>query len=296
MTAARRTVLVTGASCEMCKRLVAKIDPRTHRIVGMTRNRSLLKGLPMEVVEGDVRDAAFVRRAASGSDMIIHAAAVTRSHRASDYFEVNTRGTANLVDAVTDERVRFVLISSRTAGPEGGAYAVSKLQAEEYLQARLRNWIIVRPSEIFGGSKLEGIDKLIADVWSKRIIACPVGLSDKLHPIHLDDAVGILHDLIFERWEPRQTYVINGDEGFTYYELVRQLRDRTGRKVWRVPIPRAAMFALARTLARLGLRGAIVPDQIPRLYSAKRTQHLGYPLTRIADYVASSTRGGPGHG
>lgn len=287
----RSTVLLTGASSELGRRLVQRIDRAKFRVVGMTRDRSRLSDTSIEVVEGDLRDAPFVEAAVRGVDLIIHAAAVTHSADAEEYFEVNLQGTVHLVDAARGiPGLGFVFISSRTAGPDSGAYGESKLRAEEYIEQRLESWKIIRPAEIYGSSKREGIDKLIDDVSGKTVVACPVGLASKLYPIHIEDAVRICHDLIFGDRPFRETYVVNGSEGFTYYELARLLRDRAKRRIWLVPIPRFAMLTL-QWLVERGLRVGIVPDQVPRLYCAKPVQDLGYPLSRLADHLDEGTDG-----
>ena len=223
--------------------------------------------------------------------MIIHAAAVTHSRDETDYFEVNFQGTVNLVNAAGwNPDLRFVFISSRTAGAHGGAYAESKLRAEKYIKQHLGNWTIVQPAEIYGSSKRDGIDKLMEDVLSKRVIPCPVGLSSKLYPIHIDDAVNIMYDLVFRGSQLGQTFVVNGSEGFSYYELARYLRDRTVRWTWLVPIPRFAMFSLKRVVEWFGLPAGIAPDQIPRLYGPKPVQDLGYEVPRLADHLARGRR------
>ena len=55
-------------------------------------------------------------------------------------------------------------LSSNTANSENGAYANSKQLAEKHLQKTLNNWQFFRISEIFGGPKNEGIEKLIKTV------------------------------------------------------------------------------------------------------------------------------------
>jgi UDP-glucose 4-epimerase len=76
-----------------------------------------LAGVDVEVVEGDVRDAVAVARAASGVDAVIHlAAAGNVADSVADplaNFEVNARGTLNTLQAAVQAGVeRFVFAST----------------------------------------------------------------------------------------------------------------------------------------------------------------------------------------
>ena len=73
---------------------------------------------------GDVRDADAVARAAAGCEVVIHMAAqalVRRSFVApAETFDVNVRGTANVLDAAGDARVVLVVTSDKCYAPRTG--------------------------------------------------------------------------------------------------------------------------------------------------------------------------------
>ena len=92
-------------------------------------------------------------------DYIIHNAGITKTLNVSEFQQVNTNYTINLVNALTTLQQppeKFIYISSLAAvGPnEGGpvsAYGKSKLMAEKFLyeQAELP-WLIFRPTAVYG--------------------------------------------------------------------------------------------------------------------------------------------------
>jgi len=125
-----RTVLVTGGAGFIGSNLVERLlsMPKISvRILdnfsrqGVQSNVDWLQRLPgskqLEIVEGDVRDARAVRRAVKGATDIFHFAAqvaVTTSvvDPLTD-FEVNTRGTLNVLEAARMSGKRpFVLFTS----------------------------------------------------------------------------------------------------------------------------------------------------------------------------------------
>lgn len=106
-------------------------------------------------------------------DYIVHAAGVTKSLHAKDFWKVNTEGTKNLVDAILQLQMpikRFVYLSSLSIfGPiaerqpyreiteddipkPNTAYGKSKLEAERYLDSIGNNfpYIVLRPTGVYG--------------------------------------------------------------------------------------------------------------------------------------------------
>ena len=106
-------------------------------------------------------------------DYVVHAAGVTKCIDRSQFFKVNTEGTRHLVDALKTvwggrEDTRLVFISSlsifgaiREEQPyteildtdtprPNTAYGESKLQAEKIVQASGLNFVILRPTGVYG--------------------------------------------------------------------------------------------------------------------------------------------------
>lgn len=125
-----------------------------------------------ELIEGDIRDAATVRRAVAGCSAVIHLAAlvsVPQSLREPvRTFDVNTTGTVTLLDAARQAgALRFVLASTCAIyGDLPGAkeeaspvmplvpYAASKLMAEEWVQLYARAYgletVVLRYFNVYG--------------------------------------------------------------------------------------------------------------------------------------------------
>jgi UDP-glucose 4-epimerase len=106
-----------------------------------------LRGLPLDIRKGDVTDQATVRRAARGTDAIVHLAAqsgvapsVARPDRD---FDINVRGTFNVVDAARREGVARVVFAS-----SGAVLAGARPPLHEELPAS--------PLSPYGASKLYG--------------------------------------------------------------------------------------------------------------------------------------------
>lgn len=283
----RKNILITGASSILMHELIEKINETKFTIWAVTRDRTKISNPKTKLLEGNIRDPAFINSIILDNkiDIVIHAAAITHTSDTQEYFDVNLQSTINLVNASKQNNVqKFIFISTRAATMDSGAYGISKLKAEEFIKTNIDKWLIIRPSEIFGGNKKEGIDKLINDLFHKKIILCPMNLKSKLYPIFNSDAAQVIFNLIFDEHLDNKVLTINGKEGFSYYELIRRISKSLERKVFIIPIPRFIMFTIKRIVEVFRIRTGIVPDQISRLYSCKETE-LAFSTISIEEYV-----------
>lgn len=145
-----KAVLITGGAgfigSNLAERLLEEPEIRVRIFDnlargGVARNVEWLRALPqggrLQVIEGDVRDAAAVRRAVDGVSEIYHLAAqvaVTTSVEdpASD-FEVNAVGTFNVLEAARRSRLKPFLLYTSTNKVYGSLEGVPvELQGARY--------------------------------------------------------------------------------------------------------------------------------------------------------------------
>src|SRR5436190_16500819 len=94
VSANRQAVLVTGGAGYFGSLLVQRLSHEGHavRVLDINRPEPLIEGV--EVVQGDVRDAAIVRRACEGIDVIHHnVALVPLAKDKAGFKTVNEGGT-----------------------------------------------------------------------------------------------------------------------------------------------------------------------------------------------------------
>ena len=158
----------------------------------------------IEHLQGDLRDAPLVRRAAAGVDVIVHAAAALPLWKPEEIRSINVDGTRILLEAAVALQVPRVVHVSTTAvygmpgrGPlletdpleATDPYSESKIAAEEIARSfRDRLCIpILRPKLVLGPGRL-GIFDLVFD-WARRGKHIPViGSGDNPYQmLHVDD-------------------------------------------------------------------------------------------------------------
>ncbi|MGA2520348.1 MAG: NAD-dependent epimerase/dehydratase family protein, partial [Acidimicrobiales bacterium] len=111
------TVLVTGATglagANVCRLLVERGDT-VRALARSSADVAPLVALGVEVVAGDITDAADVRRAATGADSAVHCAALLggASQHLPDFEAVNVGGTSHVLDAAEALGMRRVVAVS----------------------------------------------------------------------------------------------------------------------------------------------------------------------------------------
>lgn len=148
--------LVTGGAGFIGPHLVARLVARGEPVRVLddfssgTRQRLAAVGGAVDVVKGDVRDEAAVRRAAQGARVVVHLAAQASVPRSvadpAETFDTNLGGTANVLQAARWAGCGRVVFASTSAiygdSPERrkteslpprpqSPYALSKLAAEQ---------------------------------------------------------------------------------------------------------------------------------------------------------------------
>ena len=125
MSLAQTKVLVTGADGFIGSHLVEALVEAGASVRAMVLYNSFnswgwLDGMPrlreLEVVNGDIRDAEFVRNSVEGVDVVFHLAAliaIPYSYTAPrSYIDTNVTGTLNVLQAVRQSGARQLLVSS----------------------------------------------------------------------------------------------------------------------------------------------------------------------------------------
>lgn len=300
-------ILVTGGTGYLGRAIVAALARRGHDLVVFGRSASRA-GLPGTAVDGDIRDADAVSRAADGCEAISHSAALVSiwRRRRADFDDVNVGGLRNVVAAQRRHRIgrivytsSFLALSPRDAAAPVAAndYSRTKILADQAgNEAVGKGAPIVRvyPGVVYGpGRFTEGnlVGRLIADHLRRRL----PGLVGPEHPwsyAYVDD-VAEGHCSALERGEPGARYILGGENApqARVFEIV---RDITGRAApMRIPFPVADALGMVEE-ARVALfggtplitRGAV---EIFRhdwsLDSSAAVRSLGYSMTPLVEGI-----------
>lgn len=166
--------LVTGGRGFIGSFLVEALLKKGFYVRCLLRNKTSelkwLRGLDIELYEGDITKPNSLKEAVQGVDYVFHLAGSTKAKSKMEFNRINAQGTKNLLEAfkkVKSEHKRFILVSSlAAAGPSRcrrplteldsprpvSNYGRSKLMAET-ITLEFSNVLpvtIVRPPSVYG--------------------------------------------------------------------------------------------------------------------------------------------------
>jgi farnesol dehydrogenase len=300
-------VLVTGGTGYLGRAVVRALAARGHDLVvfGRSATRS---GLPGVAVDGDVRDAAALERAAAGCDAISHSAALVSiwRRRRQDFDDVNVGGLRHVLGAAHTLGIRRVVYTSSflalTPRDLQAPIAANDYQRTKVAADRLGDEAVsggsplirVYPGVIYGpGLLTEGnlIGRLIGDHLRGRLPGL-VGPENLWSYAYVDD-VAAGQCAALERGTEGARYVLGGENApqTRVFELVQQITGK--RRPLRIPFPVADALGAAEELrvtlfggTPLITRGAV---EIFRhdwsLDSGEALRHLGYTMTPLAEGI-----------
>lgn len=189
--AARRTVLVTGASGVVGKALLARL---TDVDVVCLVHRSPVIAPNVSTVRGDITKPRFglsdraYRQLAHRVDAVIHCAAITDFNRTDGTLEAtNIAGTARIVDFVKLAgavlyHVSTAFVDTTVDGERGQTaigYAASKAAGEDVVRASGVPHVILRPSVVIGDSTtgeiaaFQGLHQVAAGIFAGVVPMIP---------------------------------------------------------------------------------------------------------------------------
>ncbi|MEM8858226.1 MAG: NAD-dependent epimerase/dehydratase family protein [Chloroflexota bacterium] len=263
----KEKVFITGATGFTGGYLFKELVNRGYPVRALVRNKAKAKHLEaenVELVEGDLRDAEFLKQALDSIHTVYHIAAIFRQENLTedDMFAVNVEGTRNMLDAAVAANVaRFVHCS--TVGVHGAPinipadesadynpgdhYQRSKVEGEkvaiEYMKKADIPVTIFRPGPgIYGPGEMRFL-KMYRGVQKGRFIMFGSG---EIHYqfIYIDDLVdGIIKCGTLDQ-AVGQIYILSGNEAVTLNEMTEIIADAVGSKPPRLRFPVMPLYYL----------------------------------------------------
>jgi uncharacterized protein YbjT (DUF2867 family) len=219
-------ILVTGASGFVGRHVVQALLAAGQDVRALVRDPKKGAGLGCELAQGDMIDAASLRRAVEGVEGVVHLVAV-RQGKAEKFQRVMVKGGTDLIAAAKEAGVRrFVLMSAlgtREDTKDLVPYYRAKWDVEQLVEGSGIDYVIFRPSFIFGR------DGGIIPTFRRLVKLAPVtpviGSGErKIQPIWVDDmAAYFVQALDFEAATNR-AFEVGGPEAVTWNEFWARFR------------------------------------------------------------------------
>ncbi len=249
-------ILLTGANGFIGRHITAALLGAGHEVVAAVRAVAEVRRAFPEVtaiaadMNADTDPEAWVTRLA-GVDAAVNCAGILQGSRGQSIEAVHYLGPKALFDACAACGLRRVVqISAISAEAAAGtAYARTKKQADDYLRSLDLDWIVLRPSLVYGAGS-HGGTSLLRAVAALPFAIPLVGRGDQVfQPIHMDDLTAAVVRCLEAPGLGRVTLAPVGPDTLTAKEILLQLRSWLGLG----PVPTLSVpVPLVRALARLG--------------------------------------------
>jgi len=250
-------VLLVGGSGFIGTNLSSELTDSGHDVTVLARSPEDAD-LPADVstVAGDVTDYDSIEGAFDGQDAVVNLVALSPLFKPSGGNEMHDRvhrgGTEHCVRAAEEHGVeRFVQLSALGADADGVTHYIrSKGRAGEIVRDSSLDWVLVRPSVVFGdGGEFVPFTKRLKGMFAPGVPIYPLpggGKKTRFQPIWVGDLVPMLADALTEDEHVGETYELGGPEVLTLREVTEQVYEAADGSVTIVPLPMA--------LAGIGLK------------------------------------------
>jgi dihydroflavonol-4-reductase len=272
-------IFVTGATGLLGNNLVRQLVASGHDVTVMARSHERvaqnLSGLKLNVVIGDMTDVAGFATALAGHEVLFHNAAYFREYfQPGDHWQrlkaINVDGTIELLRAAEEQGVRKVIytgsggvLGRRADGKPAdehtppdelvykNLYFRSKLLADEriaeFLPHSKLEVVTVMPGWMFGPGDTAptSAGQIVLDFLNRRL---PVIIPGYGVPTDARDVADGMIKAI-EHGQSGRSYILGGDTGIHFRDLMRLLEEVSGVSGPRLEIPRwgAYLFAAGAT-------------------------------------------------
>lgn len=268
-----KLVTIFGGSGFVGTQIVQLLAKRGHRIRVAVRRPDLAGHVKMfgsvgqvQPIQANVRNAASVRRAVAGVDIVINLTGVAYSRGAQTFQSVHVTGAANVAQAAKAAGVSSLVHMSalgadRAAGVS--AYAASKLAGEEAVLEAFPDAVIMRPSILFGQgdgffNRMGGLSRLLP--------VLPLISGDtRFQPAYVGDVAEAFALAAEGKVKTGRIYELGGPQVETHRELIARIQREAGRSRPVLPLPAGLAKLMALPFAILPFPPLLTGDQVELL-------------------------------
>jgi uncharacterized protein YbjT (DUF2867 family) len=270
-------IAVIGATGFVGSHLVPHLGRAGHDVIAVSRSgrRRPEWGGEVDVLAADVTTGAGLDEALAGADAAVHLVAIPRELGGRRFEDVNVRGTERTVHAAERAGVRRLVhlsVLGVTDDP-GLAYLFSKWRGEQAVRHSSLDWVVLRPSLLFGdGDGFFNLVKTTLRWWSPGIVVIPGRGDTRFQPLSVDDLAIAVEMSVTDPDRAGSVYEIGGPDWLTYGQIVDEVMRATGMRRLKVGMPIPLLSAITAATDRMLPIFPVSHDQVSSLQRPNSTE------------------------
>jgi uncharacterized protein YbjT (DUF2867 family) len=268
---------VVGATGFVGRHLVERLTATGHRVRAVSRKGRRLAGWTDAVVPlaADVETGQGLGAALTGADGIVHLVAIPRETGGRRFEDVNVDGVRRVVEAAQAAGVRRLVHLSvlGVADDPRLRYLHSKWRGEQIVRESGLEWVVLRPSLLFGeGDGFFNLVKVTLKWWSPGIVAIPGDGRARFQPLSVEDLAVAVERSLVEPERAGSVLELGGPEHITYREIVDRVMAATGMRRLKLGLPIPLLSTLTTVTDRFLPVFPVSHDQISSLQRPNYTE------------------------
>jgi uncharacterized protein YbjT (DUF2867 family) len=232
-------ILVAGGTGFVGSAITRELLRRGERVAVLGRDLSKVRarfGDDVEPRAADVRDPEALAVAMRGADVVVNAVQFPNSpienrRKGWTFEEIDLKGTRNQVDAAKSAGARrFVYVSGVGAAKEADRqWFRYKWEAEHYLQNSGLEWVILRPTWVYGPEDVS-LNRFLGFANLLPFIPMFGNGKQSMQPVFVDDVGRVCADAATRPEAANKLFELGGPELMTMNEVVKTALEVAGKR------------------------------------------------------------------
>lgn len=217
-------------------------------------------------IQANLRDAASVRRAVAGADIVINLVGIGHESGKQRFATIHQDGAGLIARAARDAGVSALVHVSALGVDKAGkvsAYAATKLAGEAAVFEAFPQAVVLRPSIMFGHG--DGFFNKMGMLARMLPVMPVISGASRFQPVHVGDVVEAILMAAEGKVKTGKVYELGGPDVETHKQLLARVLEQTHRKRPLVAVPDGLAGLMALPFAILPFKPLVTADQIAML-------------------------------
>ena len=241
----QKEILLFGASGQIGRNLIRKLSKNNYKITAVTRNihkagyvlKTQANPGYLNLVELKTFNYSKINELMKNCNICINLIGILYENRKNQFKMIHS-DLPNMLSKIAKQNNidKFIHLSALgIENAQDSEYAKSKLDGEDKIKINFKNYLILKPSIVYSVD-----DKFTTNFMSllSKLPIMPLYYngSTKFSPIHVNDLVNIIYELI-ERKNDNLVLECIGPEVFSFKEIIQMLLKSINKKRLLLPLP-----------------------------------------------------------